>query len=132
MWTWEESQQMTATAVSRRIDGEAVKTMELEEGRGIPSLDGGTLGTRSHETWKSADGTISSGVWECDEGRFQAKFAGYGETMHVVSGEVECTGVDGTNFTLRPGDSMTFPRGWTGEWNIRTKLRKVYTTWDKE
>ena len=32
---------------------------------------------------------------------------------------------DGTVTTLRRGDTMVFPRGWTGEWAMREPLRKI-------
>ena len=118
---------MAATA-SAKLDRDAVATMELARLKSKPTLDGGTIEMRDRETWSSADGSVVTGVWECDAGRFRPDFGAYGELMHVVSGEVECTGDDGTVTTLRPGDSMTFPRGWTGEWDVRSPLRKVYCT----
>ena len=119
---------MTTMTVPR-VDRELVLTMELLEGPAIPAIDGGTIGSREQATWRSEDGSIETGVWECDAGRFRAEFDAYGELIHVVSGEVECSGDDGSRFTLRPGDAMTFPRGWTGEWDVRAPLRKVYAIW---
>jgi uncharacterized cupin superfamily protein len=26
---------------------------------------------------------------------------------------------------------MTFPRGWTGEWEMPSPLRKVFVTWEE-
>jgi uncharacterized cupin superfamily protein len=120
--------QVTTMTVPR-IDRDEVLAMALAEGPPIPGIDGGTIGTREQATWRSDDGSVETGVWECDAGRFRAEFAAYGELFHVVGGEVECTGDDGSRFTLRPGDAMTFPRGWTGEWHVRSPLRKVYATW---
>jgi uncharacterized protein len=117
-----------STATTLKIDRDEVAAMALEEDAPIPTLDGGTMGTRNRTTWRSDDGTIETGVWECDAGRFQATFSAYGEMIHIVSGELACTGDDGDTFTLRPGDSITFPRGWTGEWDVRSPLRKVYAT----
>jgi uncharacterized cupin superfamily protein len=112
-----------------RVDRDEVLTMELAEGPAIAAVDGSAIGSREVATWRSEDGSIETGVWECDAGRFRAEFDAYGELFHVVRGEVECTGDDGSRVTLRPGDAMTFPRGWSGEWNVRAPLRKVYAIW---
>ena len=117
-----------STAATLKIDRDEVAAMALDEDMPIPTLDGGSMGTRNRTTWKSDDGTIETGVWECDAGRFRARFSAYGEMIHIVSGELVCTAEDGDSFTLRPGDSITFPRGWTGEWDVRSPLRKVYAT----
>jgi uncharacterized cupin superfamily protein len=122
---------MTATS-NARIDGTTVASLELEPGGSFPperTSDGRPVATRSVETWRNADGSLESGIWEVDVGCFWADFRGYGEFMHVVSGEMECRGDDGSRFTLCAGDSMTFPRGWTGWWDVRTPLRKVYSLW---
>jgi uncharacterized protein len=117
-----------STATTWKIDRDEVAAMALDEDAPIPTLDGGTMGTRNRTTWRSDDGTIETGVWECDAGRFRATFSAYGEMIHIVGGELVCTGEDGDTFTLLPGDSITFPRGWTGEWDVRSPLRKVYAT----
>jgi uncharacterized cupin superfamily protein len=122
---------MTATSVAI-IDGTRAKSMELEEGEPWPAertADGRPIGKRSVETWRNADGSLWSGVWEVDQGKFWATFEGYGEFLYVVSGEMECLGDDGSQFTLRAGDTATFPRGWTGWWDVRSPLRKCYSAW---
>ena len=109
-----------------KIAGDDVRTVALPNSVVISGLEGSQLGTRDLPTWKSTDGTVETGIWECDAGRFRAEFSSYGEMIHIVSGELECTGDDGSRFTLRPGDAMTFPRGWAGEWHIKEPLRKIY------
>jgi uncharacterized cupin superfamily protein len=106
--------------------------MELEEEAPIsPERTGdGPLGKRSRTLWLSGDGTIEMGVWEIDAGRYHARFQGNGELVRIVSGEVDCTGDDGSRFSLHPGDWMTIPRGSTGEWVMSSPLRKVYVTWE--
>src|SRR5215213_3317424 len=112
-----------------KIDGGTVASMALPEKERFETIDGGTLGTRGVHIWRSADGTCVTGVWECDGGTFHADFSDYGECIHVIGGELICTAdVNGTVTTLLPGDSMVFPRGWTGEWNVRSPLRKVFSS----
>lgn len=120
---------MSAT-IALKIDGATVASMELPEKEPFAAIDGGLLGTRGVHLWRSADGTLVTGVWECDAGRFHVDFSDDGECIHIVGGEVVCTAdADGAVTTLRPGDAMVFPRGWTGEWDVRSPLRKVFTNW---
>ena len=109
-----------------RVAASSVASLELDPSRDFTAVEGTALATRGRVTWRNADWSAFTGVWECDPGRFRATFDDHGEFVHVVSGEVECVGDDGDRFVLGPGDTMTFPQGWTGEWHVRTMLRKVY------
>jgi uncharacterized cupin superfamily protein len=111
----------------------AAAALPLDENTPFPPerTGGGPLRHRNRTHWRSADGSLEAGVWEVDVGRFHADFGGFGECFRVVSGEVRCLPDDGgESFTLRAGDWMTFPRGWTGEWTMPSPLRKVYLTWE--
>ncbi len=122
----------SALTVPRLTSAEAA-AMELEEGEPFPPerTGGGPLRQRNCTLWRSADGSIEMGVWEVDAGRFHANFGAFGELFQVVGGEVRCVPDDGSDvFTLRAGDWMTFPRGWTGKWVMPSPLRKVYVTWE--
>lgn len=84
------------------------------------------MATRGRVTWRNADWSAFTGVWECDAGHIRARFDEHGEFVHIIAGEVECVSDDGERFTLGPGETMTFPQGWAGHWNVRSVLRKVY------
>ena len=106
--------------------------LALEERAPFPPerTGAGSLAKRSCTLWHSADGSLEVGVWEIDAGRFDADFGAFGECIRILSGEMQCTPDDGGEpFTLRVGDWMTFPRGWTGEWVMPAPTRKVYVTW---
>jgi hypothetical protein len=113
---------------SRLIEGATVTQVALEECPAIQTK-AGPMGTRDKTTWQTADGSIQTGIWECDAGVFHPRFAGYGECIKIVAGEVKCSGEDGSSFTMRPGDVLVFPRTWRGTWNVISPLRKLYTTW---
>jgi uncharacterized cupin superfamily protein len=126
----EEIPMSVATRSGPKIDPAAAVAMALPEKEPFTQYDGSPLGTRGVELWASEDGSIGVGVWECDAGRFPADFSEYGEIIQVVRGELVCTSdADGAVTTLRPGDTMVFPRGWTGEWVMREPLRKIWTSW---
>jgi uncharacterized protein len=87
---------------------------------------GDPMPTRGLETWSAEDGKTSTGIWECDPGPSRWKLDGEGELIHVVKGRMTCTADDGTVTEIGPGDSFTFPPGWSGQWDIHETLRKVY------
>jgi uncharacterized cupin superfamily protein len=124
---------MTALALPK-IDGATVATLALEEQEPWPperTREGRAIGKRSRAIWRNADGSLGAGIWEVDEGTFWADFRAYGEIIFVVAGEMECTAdADGSVVTLRAGDAMVFPRGWTGWWAIKVRLRKIYSAWE--
>lgn len=103
--------------------------MTLEPGETFTDLDGAPLATRRLRLWTARDGAVSAVVWETDPGQFWANFGEYGEIVFIVSGTLECAGDDGSRFTLSPGDSMIFPRGWTGIWSMSTPVRKIAASW---
>ena len=52
--------------------------------------------------------------------------------IYIVQGEMVCTPDGGEPFTLSEGDSCTFPKGWTGTWEVKRPIRKLYTVWTNE
>ena len=86
----------------------------------------GPMETARRQLWKSADETVSAGIWECERGRFHNYFDGEGELIHVVSGRLTCLDDEGQVIRLGPGDVMTFPPDWRGEWRIDETFRKLF------
>jgi uncharacterized cupin superfamily protein len=121
---------MLATPVLRPAE---VAALSLDESPPFPPerTGAGPLGRRHRTLWRRGNGAIEVGVWEVDAGRFHANYGAFGECVRIDSGEVQCTPDDGSPaFTLRAGDWMTFPRGWTGEWVMPSPVRKVYVIWE--
>jgi len=76
--------------------------------------------------WKSPDGMLDIGVWECEPGRFTADRSESLEFCYFLQGKIVMTHVDGTKKTLGPGDAILLPKGWKGTWEILEHTRKVY------
>ena len=76
--------------------------------------------------FKSADGTMEIGIWECTPGRFTADRTHASEICYIISGRVEMRSVDGTPRELGPGDLRALPQGWEGEWRLIERTRKLY------
>jgi len=117
----------------RKIERIAAATMDLEDrGPFGPPLGeplDGPMATAGHRVWECADGAISVGVWECAPGRFRTVYDGEGEFIHIIAGRLTCVEEEGPTTHLVPGDAMTFPPGWTGEWRITETLRKTLVGW---
>lgn len=60
----------------------------------------------ARELWRSNDGTMKIGVWECTPGRFSADRAAASETCHLISGRVTLHNPDGTSRDLAAGDML--------------------------
>lgn len=115
-----------------KIAPETATSMELETWGSIGSAMDGPMETRGREVWRSTDERVGTGIWECDAGRFRARFEGRGEFIQIVSGSMTCIEENGPTTELGPGDAMTFPPGWTGEWQVHTPLRKLYCEFKPE
>ena len=70
----------------------------------------GEMTTSGQVFWRSDDGRIMTGVWECSPGRMRADFGADGEMVHVVRGTIHAIPDDGEEQVIRTGDSATFPR----------------------
>jgi uncharacterized cupin superfamily protein len=75
------------------------------------------------------DGRVRLGVWECTPGSFPAAKDGVGEHGHIIAGDATLHGTDGTSVELRPGVTFVTPDGWSGSWEIRETVRKVFMVW---
>jgi uncharacterized cupin superfamily protein len=74
----------------------------------------------------SNEGLTEVGVWECTPGRFPVTRDGSHSFMYVLSGRASIYGSGGDVHELRPGTVMVEPDRWTGEWEIKETIRKVY------
>lgn len=88
----------------------------------------GPMPTSGKVFWRSDDGKIMTGVWECAAGRMRADFGNEGELVHVVSGTIRAVSDDGEERSIGPGESATFPPQWKGVWTLDTPMRKLYCT----
>jgi uncharacterized cupin superfamily protein len=86
----------------------------------------GEMTTAGQVLWRSEDGSVRSGVWECTPGRMRADFADDGEMVHVVKGTIHAIADDGEEQVLRTGDTAVFPPHWKGVWALGTPMRKLY------
>ena len=70
-------------------------------------------------------GGNSSGVWECEPGRFERQLPN-AEVMHILTGACTFTPTGGVPLQIRAGDTLFFPANTVGEWHVHQTLRKVF------
>jgi uncharacterized cupin superfamily protein len=112
---------------------EAVPTTHVTDANTMPlpprvpkptSIDGQIESSES--IWKSVDGVVETGVWECTAGTFTATRDGYDEVAIILSGTATVTSDAGDTVDLGPGSTLVTPAGWTGTWIVHEPVRKVY------
>ncbi|MBT9290343.1 cupin domain-containing protein [Prosthecodimorpha staleyi] len=72
----------------------------------------------------SADGTASTIVWECTEGKFEWHYD-VDETIHFLEGSVVIEADGMAPQRLGAGDVIFFKRGAVARWHVEKKVRKL-------
>ncbi|RZT29266.1 cupin domain-containing protein [Cupriavidus agavae] len=97
------------------------------------SVEHGPDGTSSTDApvHTSADGAFQTGMYK--SGPFREEIAAspgfpYEEFLYFVSGGVRLTSSDGSSMTVRAGESVTIPKGWSGVFETKgyTKIYVIY------
>jgi uncharacterized cupin superfamily protein len=72
------------------------------------------------------DGRHQFGIWTCTPGEFASDHRGYVEYSQILAGAAELIGDDGVSWSVRAGDAVFFPDGWTGRWRITETVQKTF------
>lgn len=73
------------------------------------------------------DKGTQAGTWQCTPGAFRSDHSGYVEFMHIVDGNAQLIGDDGTTVDLEAGMVLVIPDGWSGTWDVSRTLTKSFT-----
>lgn len=79
-----------------------------------------------HVFFETADGSITSGVWECAPIQVEIDAYSVNELMSVLSGSLTLTDAQGKEETFTAGDTFLVPKGTKVTLQITEKLRKFY------
>jgi uncharacterized cupin superfamily protein len=79
---------------------------------------------RSVKLTESADGLLSTHLWDCTAGRFHWYF-GVEEIVHILDGEVRVTDDRGETVILRTGDVGHFALHSHSVWDVPEYVRKL-------
>lgn len=67
------------------------------------------------------------GIWECTPGGWPVVDRQDTEVAVILSGVADITDdATSTTVTIRAGDVLILPPGWTGRWDVRETVRKFY------
>lgn len=99
---------------------------ELEDWGPLSEATGPEMSTSGVALWKDSSGS-ETGIWQCTAGPSHWTLE-TNEFVHVLSGSMTVVADDGESrpVVLGPGDTVLFPKGWSGSWEIHETLRKLY------
>ena len=115
------------TQSSALVHEQDLRSLPLESTGPRAGATSGTPEESARELFN--DGRVQIGVWACTPGAFPAAKDGITEHMHILDGDATLHSDDGTSVELRAGVSVVTPDGWTGRWEVRQTVRKIYTIW---
>lgn len=64
------------------------------------------------------------GVWEADVSKTRLIDYPFTEYVLMISGHLVITNDDGSELEFKAGDTFVMPKGWTGIWDIRERMKK--------
>ena len=76
------------------------------------------------EDTHSGNVIVKVGVWEAGVGKSVIRDFPFTEYVLMVSGSVIVTDKDGTSRVFSTGDTFVIPKGWSGEWDIQSRMKK--------
>ena len=79
-----------------------------------------------HVVYESADGSITSGVWECAPMSMEIDAYSTTEVMTLISGRIRLTDEQGQTKSFGPGDTFLIPKGAKVTFEITETVRKFY------
>ncbi|MGD0083340.1 MAG: cupin domain-containing protein [Acidimicrobiales bacterium] len=107
-----------------KIAGAATRT-DLEDWGPLAEATGHEMSTAGITLWKNEETEAESGIWECTPGPSRWDLE-TNEFVHVLAGRMTVTEDGAEPVELSAGDSVVFPLGWNGTWDIHETLRKLY------
>ena len=79
-----------------------------------------------HEIFETADGSVTTGVWQCAPMSFEVMSYSVTEIMTVLSGSITVIDADGNGETFTAGDTFLIPKGAHVTLEITETFRKYY------
>lgn len=73
-----------------------------------------------------AQGKVQFGVWEADASKTKLIDYPFTEYVLMLSGRLVVTNDDGTSHEFKSGDTFVIPKGFTGIWDVRERMKKQH------
>ena len=74
----------------------------------------------------NADQTVQIGVWEADVSKTKLIDYPFTEYVLMISGRVVIINDDGSSNEFKAGNTFVMPKGFTGIWDIRERMKKQH------
>ena len=72
----------------------------------------------------SIDVLVRVGVWEAGKGKSVIHNFPFTEYVLMISSSVVVTDSDGTARKFAAGDTFVIPKGWSGQWDVRERMKE--------
>ncbi|MDA0220570.1 MAG: cupin domain-containing protein [Proteobacteria bacterium] len=116
--------------IAFHADGPAGKGLETWEEIPASALVAGTPVQRGHNYFTDETGTLTAGVWDCTPMTTKCEPYSVNEFMYVLEGSVTIVHENGTEWTIRAGESFVIPKGAPVTWKQTEYMRKFYVILD--
>lgn len=113
-----------STSMAAPVLRDAAHRSDLEDWGPLEEATGAEMRTSGLYLWQGGD-EAESGIWECTPGPSRWELE-TNEFVHVLSGSMTVTADGADPMEVHPGDTLFFPKGWAGTWQIHETLRKLY------
>jgi uncharacterized protein len=114
----------TVWVASAPMVKDASSRADLEDWGPLAEATGPEMATSGITLWEDGSGA-EAGIWECTAGPSHWLLE-RNEFVHVLSGTMTVTPDGGEPAKVNAGDTLVFPKGWSGSWQIHETLRKLY------
>ncbi len=104
--------------------GDAGGRQDLDDWGPLAEATGDPMATTGLTLW-AGEGADESGIWTCTPGPSRWELE-TNEFVHILAGRMTCTPDDGAPLKVRAGDTVVFPKGWKGTWDVHEPIRKLY------
>lgn len=74
-------------------------------------------------------GQFFAGVWESTPGKWRVRYT-ENEFCHITRGSVHIEDDHGSGRTFKAGDSFVVPAGFSGVWQVRESMSKLYVIFE--
>jgi uncharacterized cupin superfamily protein len=100
-----------------------------------PQPDRRVSGAPQRTTWEhyvSNDGQLSCGIWACEVGSWNIRFAPDKEEFFcVISGQVRLVAEDEQAVVVSAGEAAVIPAGFVGRFEVLAPVKKYFVVLDR-
>jgi uncharacterized cupin superfamily protein len=100
-----------------------------------PRPDRQVSGSPQRTTWEhysSNDGQLSCGIWACEVGSWNIRFAPDKEEFFcVISGQVRLVADDEQAVVVSAGEAAVIPAGFVGRFEVLAPVKKYFVVLDR-